>query len=80
MRQVDNRRVSRTTNQRPSETETLGEDGKNKRFEWSGCNDNIIYGSKISKEFMNGAGNNGDIRFLIQRHNNQAGRLVRSYS
>ncbi|XP_074662163.1 protein Wnt-6-like isoform X2 [Tubulanus polymorphus] len=46
------------------------------KFVWSGCNDDVQYGYTKSKDFMDARPKKrrGDIRTLIQLHNNEAGR------
>lgn len=45
---------------------------------WGGCGDNVEYGYKKSKEFMDARKKKrrGDLTTRIQLHNNDAGRLV----
>lgn len=47
-------------------------------WEWGGCGDNVEYGYKKSKEFMDARKKKrrGDLTTRIQLHNNDAGRLV----
>lgn len=51
-------------------------------FEWSGCSDNIAYGTAFSKEFVDARERRRNIknsgRKLMNLHNNEAGRKVRS--
>lgn len=60
----DNRMQDRTT------------DGE---FEWGGCGDNVDFGYRKSKEFMDARKRKrrGDITTIVQLHNNDAGRMVR---
>ena len=60
--------------------------GLKKSFLWAGCGDNLPYGYKFSKTFVDGkeeltAGGTQDIsqisRVLMNLHNNEAGRRVR---
>jgi len=44
---------------------------------WGGCSDNIMFGEKISKQFVDALENGHDSRAAINLHNNEAGRLVR---
>ena len=50
-------------------------------WEWGGCGDNVEYGYKKSKEFMDivPRRRRGDIRTMILLHNNEAGRQVGYY-
>lgn len=50
-------------------------------WEWGGCGDNINFGFKKSREFMDAPfKKRSDIRTLVKLHNNDAGRLVNKYS
>ncbi|XP_014236555.1 protein Wnt-6 [Trichogramma pretiosum] len=50
-------------------------------WEWGGCGDNVNFGFKKSREFMDAPfRKRSDIKTLLKRHNNDAGRLaVRNY-
>ncbi|CAL1546895.1 unnamed protein product, partial [Lymnaea stagnalis] len=51
-------------------------------WEWGGCGDNVEYGYRKSREFMDARKRNrrGDFTAMIQLHNNEAGRLsVKNY-
>lgn len=43
---------------------------------WGGCSDNAEFGEKISKQFVDALENGHDSRAAVNRHNNEAGRLV----
>ena len=47
-------------------------------WEWGGCGDNVDYGYKKSREFMDARKKKrrGDLTTRIQLHNNDAGRMV----
>ena len=46
-------------------------------WEWGGCGDNVNFGFKKSREFMDAPfRKRSDIKTLLKRHNNDAGRLV----
>lgn len=45
---------------------------------WGGCSDNVAFGEKISKQFVDALEDGHDSRAAVNRHNNEAGRLVRS--
>lgn len=47
-------------------------------FEWGGCHDDVDFGYKKSREFMDDRRRNkkGDLTTKIRLHNNEAGRLV----
>lgn len=46
---------------------------------WGGCSDNVAFGEKISKQFVDALEGGQDSRAAVNLHNNEAGRLV-SYS
>lgn len=43
---------------------------------WGGCSDNAHFGENISKQFVDALENGHDSRAAVNRHNNEAGRLV----
>ncbi|XP_055931529.1 protein Wnt-1-like [Argiope bruennichi] len=43
-------------------------------WEWGGCSDNIDFGSKFSRQFVDAAERGKDLRFTMNLHNNEAGR------
>lgn len=43
---------------------------------WGGCSDNADFGENISKQFVDALENGHDSRAAVNRHNNEAGRLV----
>ena len=50
-------------------------------WEWGGCGDNVNYGFKKSREFMDAPyKKRSDIKTLVKLHNSDAGRLVRQYT
>ena len=54
--------------------------GKDKRgsFEWGGCSDNVMYGSRFARKFVDARETDKrDARALMNMHNNRAGRRVR---
>lgn len=44
---------------------------------WGGCSDNVAFGEKISKQFVDALEDGHDSRAAVNLHNNEAGRLVR---
>lgn len=44
---------------------------------WGGCSDNVAFGEKISKQFVDALEGGQDSRAAVNLHNNEAGRLVR---
>lgn len=46
-------------------------------WEWGGCGDNVNFGFRKSKDFMDAPyRKRSDIKTLVKLHNNAAGRLV----
>lgn len=45
-------------------------------WEWGGCSDNIEFGYKFARGFVDSAERGRDLRFVMNLHNNEAGRLV----
>ncbi|XP_067104296.1 protein Wnt-8a-like [Osmerus mordax] len=43
---------------------------------WGGCSDNVEFGEKISKRFVDALENGHDSRAAVNLHNNEAGRLA----
>lgn len=55
----------------------MGAEFGERSWEWGGCDDNINYGYRKSKIFMDTPYEQlSDISTLIKLHNNDAGRLV----
>lgn len=46
-------------------------------WEWGGCSDNIDFGAKFSKQFVDATEKGKDLRYIMNLHNNEAGRTVR---
>lgn len=47
-------------------------------WEWGGCGDNVNFGFRKSRDFMDAPyRKRSDIKTLVKLHNNDAGRLVR---
>ncbi|RWS08727.1 wingless protein-like protein, partial [Dinothrombium tinctorium] len=44
-------------------------------WEWGGCSDNIEFGYKFARAFVDAAERGRDLRFVMNLHNNEAGRL-----
>lgn len=63
---------------KPPSSSSSSEDGV--KWEWGGCGDDVEFGYEKSKQFMDAKRRRGksDIRTLIDLHNNEAGRLVRT--
>lgn len=61
--------------QLPSDGSGLPVVGEN--WEWSGCDDNVNFGNRKSKDFLDARfRRRSDIKTLVKIHNNDAGRLV----
>lgn len=43
---------------------------------WGGCSDNIDFGERISKQYVDAQETGQDSRAAVNLHNNEAGRLV----
>ena len=48
------------------------------RYRWSGCNDDVDFGIEVSREFADARDQGMTARAIMNRHNNEAGRLVRN--
>lgn len=53
---------------------------KKYRWKWGGCSHNIIFGIEFSRIFMDSKEKAGDIKSVINLHNNHAGRMVSDYN
>lgn len=45
-------------------------------WEWGGCSDNIGFGFKFSREFVDTGERGRSLREKMNLHNNEAGRIV----
>lgn len=45
-------------------------------WHWGGCSDNIDFGRLFGREFVDSGEKGRDLRFLVNLHNNEAGRTV----
>lgn len=43
---------------------------------WGGCSDNVDFGERISKQYVDALETGQDSRAAVNLHNNEAGRLV----
>lgn len=48
-------------------------------WEWGGCSDNIGFGFKFSREFVDTGERGRTLREKMNLHNNEAGRLVSNF-
>ena len=55
---------------------TNDEEKSQKDFEWGGCGDNIAYGLRFAKLFVDSVEHERDPRAKMNLHNNLAGRRV----
>lgn len=46
-------------------------------WHWGGCSDNVDFGRMFTREFVDSSERGRDLRYLINVHNNEAGRIVR---
>ncbi|GAB6018702.1 hypothetical protein CHUAL_000379 [Chamberlinius hualienensis] len=44
-------------------------------WEWGGCSDNVEFGYKFAREFVDSAERGRDLRYIMNIHNNEAGRM-----
>nr|ALS19774.1 wnt1 [Novocrania anomala] len=44
-------------------------------WEWGGCSDNAQFGHKFSRDFVDVVEKGRDLRYMMNRHNNEAGRM-----
>lgn len=47
-----------------------------KDWEWGGCSDNAKFGHKFSRKFVDVLEKGRDFRYMMNLHNNEAGRVV----
>lgn len=45
-------------------------------WKWGGCSDNVKFGIKFSKMFIDGREKGDDLQSRVNRHNNEVGRRV----
>jgi len=45
-------------------------------WEWGGCSDNADFGHRFSRNFIDAVEKGRDLRYMMNLHNNEAGRLV----
>lgn len=49
-------------------------------WKWGGCSEDAEFGVLVSREFADARENRPDARSAMNRHNNEAGRMVRNSS
>jgi len=47
-----------------------------KDWNWGGCSDNVVFGEKASKQYIDNLETGVDERAIVNLHNNEAGRRV----
>lgn len=79
-RQRKSKNQRRTPPQTPLPTvDASGQPVVGENWEWSGCDDNVNFGNRKSKDFLDARlRRRSDIKTLVKIHNNDAGRLVSS--
>lgn len=61
----------------PMPTDATGLPAMGENWEWSGCDDNVNFGNRKSKDFLDARfRRRSDIKTLVKIHNNDAGRMV----
>lgn len=69
----------RNPNKRKAPPQVPDFPGMGETWEWSGCDDNVNFGNRKSKDFLDSRfRRRSDIRTLVKLQNNDAGRLVSS--
>lgn len=72
-----NKQSRNPNNKRRSPSPTDGLPGMGENWEWSGCDDNVNFGNRKSKDFLDARyRRRSDIKTLVRIHNNDAGRMV----
>jgi wingless-type MMTV integration site family protein 6 len=67
----------RNANKRKAPDGLPGMPGMGENWEWSGCDDNVNFGNRKSKDFLDARyRRRSDIKTLVRIHNNDAGRMV----
>lgn len=61
---------------RSPQTSNMGQVAGVRDWEWGGCSDNIGFGFKFSREFVDTGERGRSLREKMNIHNNEAGRLV----
>ncbi|KAL7044674.1 hypothetical protein ACKWTF_002022 [Chironomus riparius] len=72
-----NKQSRNPNNKRRSPSPTDGLPGMGENWEWSGCDDNVNFGNRKSKDFLDARyRRRSDIKTLVRIHNNDAGRMA----
>lgn len=45
-------------------------------WKWGGCSDNIKFGYRFSRQFIDSIEQGEDLRYMVNKQNNEAGRRV----
>lgn len=61
---------------RSPQTNSMGQVAGVRDWEWGGCSDNIGFGFKFSREFVDTGERGRSLREKMNLHNNEAGRIV----
>lgn len=61
---------------RSPQVNNIGAVGSVRDWEWGGCSDNIGFGFKFSREFVDTGERGRNLREKMNLHNNEAGRAV----
>jgi wingless-type MMTV integration site family, member 6 len=80
-RRNDNKKTRNSNKKRKSTaslpTDSAGLPAMGENWEWSGCDDNVNFGNRKSKDFLDARfRRRSDIKTLVKIHNNDAGRMV----
>jgi wingless-type MMTV integration site family protein 6 len=71
----ENKYLKNINRRKAISSETIAGMGEN--WEWSGCDDNVNFGNRKSKDFLDSRyRRRSDIKTLIKIHNNNAGRMA----
>nr|ALS19765.1 wnt1 [Terebratalia transversa] len=47
---------------------------RSSKWKWGGCSDNAVFGAQFSEKFTDSSEKGRDLRYMMNRHNNNAGR------
>ena len=69
-------RLERCTCDSPKKSQSLKENVVEEKWRWGACGDNIQFGQKFTKKFLNARGNEEDLRAKVDQHNSNVGVKV----